>query len=181
MTKFSTLILAALVAGTLNVHAVDSAAAAGDLAEISMMSVLSKAALSEASLTGDVDAIAEAGKRSDAVDAALAQAQDAYAAMERALENNDEDAAASAVDELKSSLSKAVDALSGVIPDEIMQAVQQMRNNRRNSGARGRQGGPVNVYNVPWNSKRMRDFYQNHFSNCWESGIHPHDRETTPE
>lgn len=184
MTKFTAKLLTASAVGALCVLetlAVDPAAAAGDLAEIANISVQAKGALSEAALSQDVDAITEAGKRSDAVDAAMAQAQEAYLVMERAIENGDEDAAESAAEDLKACLEKAIDAYNGVIPAAVAEAVEQWKNDRKNSGTKGRPYDPVNVYERAWDSERMKDFYQNHFANCWESGVHPHDRETTPE
>ncbi len=155
--------------------------AAGDLAAIATISVQAKANLSNAALGGNVDEITEAGKRSDAVDAAMAQGQDAYLSMERADQNGDQDAVASASEDLKSSLAKAVNALNGVIPDEIAQAVARQKKAPKNTGVKGRSYDVPNVYDVPWNSDRMRDFYQNHFANFWDSGIRPQDSETTPE
>lgn len=182
MTKFSTLLLTATLGSVvLTASAADPAVAAGDLAEIASLSVQSKSALTDAALAGDVDAIAEAGKRSDAVDAAMAQAQEAFLAMERAMENGDQDVADSAAEDLKASLESAVDAFNGVIPEEVQQAIDQWKNDRKNTGTKGRPYDPVNVYDVPWDSASMRDFYQNQFANFWESGLSPQDRETTPE
>lgn len=159
--------------------AVDQAAAAGDLASISAISVQAKANLAEAALGGDVDAIAEAGKRSDAVDNAAAQAAAAYATLESELASGNEDAAQSAFDDLKAALENAMDALQGVIPDG---GIPGPKNSKRNSaGGPGRPYDPPNMYDVPWNSQAMRDFYQSHFGNFWMSGVTPPDQEATPE
>ncbi len=182
MTKFSTLLLTATLGSVaLTANAADPAVAAGDLAEIASLSVQAKSALTDAALAGDVDAIAEAGKRSDAVDAAMAQAQEAFLAMERAIESGEQDVADSAAEELKAALENAVDALGGVIPEEVQQAIEDWKSDRKNAGAKGRPDDPVNVYEVPWDSARMKDFYQNNFANFWESGVLPQDKETTPE
>lgn len=187
MTKLSKIIigsscaLAGLMVST-SMAAVDPAAAAGNLAEIGSISVSAKANLSEAASGGDVDAIAEAGKRSDAVDAAMAQAQEAYSEMERALANGDEDTAKSAADDLMSSLEKAADALNGVIPEEVVNAVKEWKESKKNTGGGpGRPYDPPNMYDVPWNSQVMRNFYQNQFGNAWQSGVSPADRDATPE
>jgi len=162
--------------------AVDQAAAAGDLAQISAMSVTSKANLSSAALGGNVDAIAEATKRSDAVDASMAQASEAYAAIEVAVRNGDDDAAQSAADDLSASLQMALDALNGVIPEQVVNAVKQWKDSKQNTGAGpGRPFDPPNMYTVPWNSSQMNDFYQSHFGNFWSAGCDPKDNEATPE
>lgn len=187
MTKLSKNIIssACTVAGLMVSTAmavVDPAAAAGNLAEIGSISVQAKANLSEAANDGNVDGIAEAGKRSDAVDAAMAQAQEAFSAMERALANGDEDTAKSAADDLMSSLEKAADALNGVIPEEVVNAVKEWKESKKNTGGgAGRPYDPPNMYDVPWNSATMRNFYQNQFSTAWSSGVTPVDREATPE
>ena len=187
MTKLSKIILSSTctVAGLMvssSLAAVDPAAVAGNLAEIGSISVQAKANLSEAANNGNVDAIAEAGKRSDAVDAAMAQAQEAYSEMERALANGDEDTAKSAADDLMSSLEKAADALNGVIPEEVVNAVKEWKESKMNTGGGpGRPYDPPNMYDVPWNSQLMRNFYQNQFGNTWSSGVTPNDREATPE
>lgn len=160
---------------------VDQAAAAGDLAEISAISVQAKEALSKAALSGDVDAIAEAGKRSDAIDNAAAQATAAYATVESELASGNEDAAQSAVDDLKAALQNAMDALKGVIPDNGDEPDQPKDGKKNSAGGPGRPYDPPNMYDVPWNSQMMRDFYQSQFGNFWMSGVCPPDQEATPE
>ena len=167
-------------------NAVDQAAAAANLAEIATISVQSKANLASASLGGDIEAIAEAGKRSDAVDAAMAQGQEAHAAMERAVANGDEDAAQSAMEDLQASKEKANDALGGVIPDALAQSVHnQWKEGQTNTG-----GGPgkaydaPNIYDVPWQTQGMRTFYQGLWGNLWASGRTGGgfgDKDATPE
>ncbi|MDF7826054.1 hypothetical protein P4B35_18635 [Pontiellaceae bacterium B12227] len=177
----STCTIAGLMVST-SMAAVDPATAAGNLAEIGSISVQAKANLSEAANGGNVDDIAEAGKRSDAVDAAMAQAQEAFSEMERALANGDEDTAKSAADDLMASLEKAADALNGVIPEEVVNAVKEWKESKKNTGGgAGRPYDPPNMYDVPWNSRLMRNFYQNHFGNNWSSGVTPGDRDATPE
>lgn len=160
---------------------VDQAAAAGDLAEISAISVKAKAALSEAALSGDVDAIAEAGKRSDAIDAAAAQATAAYATLESELASGNEDAAQSAVDDLKAALQRAIDAINGIIVGGGPGGDQPKDGKGNSAGGPGRPYDPPNMYDVPWNSQTMRDFYQSQFGNFWMSGVNPPDQEATPE
>jgi len=182
MTKFPTLLLTATLGSVaLTATAADPATAAGELAEIASISVKSKTALSDAALAGDVEAIAEAKKRSDAVDAAMAQAQQAYLNMESALERGDTDAADAASEELKSALSNAVASYDGVVSEEVQQAVAEWQSDREKSGAKGKPYDPVNVYEVAWDSARMKAFYQNQFANFWESGVLPQDKESTPE
>jgi hypothetical protein len=162
--------------------AVDQAVAAGQLAEISSISVVSKANLSSAALGGNVDAIAEASKRSDAVDASMAQASEAYAAIEVAVRNGDEDAAQSAADVLSAALGKAKDALNGAIPEQVANVVKQWKESKKNTGGGpGRPFDPPDMYNIPWNSATMQNFYQSQFGNFWAAGTDPSDNEATPE
>ncbi|MDF7808524.1 hypothetical protein P4E94_13815 [Pontiellaceae bacterium B12219] len=166
----------------MSASAVDQAAAAGDLAEISALSVMAKANLSQAALGGDVDAIAEAVKRSDAVDASVNQAMQSYADIVVALRNGDEDAAQSAADAIRASLEKAMDALNGVIPEQVADAVNQWKDSKANTaGGPGQPYDPPNMYDVPWNSQQMRAFYQSQFGNFWNAGLDPSDNEATPE
>jgi hypothetical protein len=162
--------------------AVDQAAAAGALAEMSSISVMAKANLSEAALGGNVDEIAEAVKRSDAVDASVNQATQSYADIIVAVRNGDEDAAQSAADAINASLEKALDALNGVIPEQVADAVNQWKNSKKNTGGGpGQPYDPPNMYEVPWNSAQMNAFYQSQFGNFWNAGCDPSDNEATPE
>ncbi len=175
-----------LMAG--QIQAVDQAAAAGDLAEIATISVQSKANLADSALGGDVNEIAESGKRSDAVDAAMSQGQEAHSAMERAVTGGDEDAAQSAVEDLQASKQKAQDALNGVIPDSLKQSVHdKWKEGQTNTGGGpGKAGDPPNIYNRPWQTQGMQSFYTGLWGNFWASGrTGGHrgrgDRDATPE
>lgn len=176
----STMCLTGMLCATM-ASAVDQAAAAGDLANISTISVQAKADLAAAALAGDVDAIAEAGKRADAVDLAVAQAAAAYATLETELANGNDDAAQSAADDLKAAVQNATDALKGVITQDVVDAAKKLKQYRTSAGGPGRPNDPPNMYDVPWNSQAMRDFYQSNFGNFWMSGVNPPDREATPE
>lgn len=184
MTELSRISLITLCIGVtaLAATAADPAAAAASLSEISKISVDAKSGLAEAALSGDTEAIAEASKRSDAVDAAMAQAQESYMAMEKAIESGDEDAAQAAADAVMASLEKAADALSGVIPEEVMDAVKEWKDSKKNTGGGpGQPYDPPNMYDVPWNSAQVSSFAQSHSGNLWGSGSSPQDREATPE
>lgn len=186
MTKLTKITLSTMCLagafGVSNVIAADQVDAAANLSGIAAISVQSKANLADAAFSGVIEEIAEAGKRSDAVDAAMAQAQEAYSAIERAVANGDDDAAQSAADDLAAALGKAVDALNGVIPEEVVNAVKQWKDSQKNTGGGpGKPYDPPNMYDVVWNSDSMSDFYQNHFGNLWNSGVNPNDREATPE
>mgnify|MGYP001826157345 CR=1 FL=1 len=112
MNRLSKLILGTTIVvsmAAVSSHGVDQAMAAADLAEISAISVQAMANLSEAALSGDVEAIAEMNKRADAIDAAIAAAQESFAALEKASAAGDEEAARKAADDLKDSLQKAQD------------------------------------------------------------------------
>jgi hypothetical protein len=144
------------------------AAASGILANVSVMAVQAKADLADAASSGDVAAIAEATKRADAVDAAVADAQAAYAAMEHALAGDDADAAASASDDLEAAQQRASDALNGgAIPDAVQKSAQDVwKESKTNTG-----GGPgqPNVYDVPWQTQGMRSLYTSLFGSFWTS------------
>jgi hypothetical protein len=177
---------ATLVIG-LQAHAVDQAAAAADLAEIAMISVQSKANLAGDALGGNIDAVAESGKRSDAVDAAMSQGQESHSAMERAVAGGDDDAAQSAVEDLKASKQKALDALNGVIPESLAakSVHDKWKESKKNSG-----GGPGNGYDAPniyekaWQTQGMRATYQGLWGSLISSGVttgSAGDRDATPE
>ncbi len=151
------------------VHAADMAAASGVLAEVAVIAVQAKAGLASAANTGDVNAIAEASRRADAVDAALAEAQNAFAAMERAANGGDEDAAASAADDLEAARQKAGDALQGAIPEVSPKIAQEIwKESKTNTG--GGPGGayePPNIYDVPWQTQGLRSLYTSLFGSFW--------------
>ncbi|QBG47551.1 hypothetical protein EGM51_09155 [Verrucomicrobia bacterium S94] len=186
MKKLSKIMLVTVGLGltSLTASAVDPAGAASDLSEIAKISVDAKAALAEAASSGNAELVAEAGERSDAVDAAMAMALDAYSAMEKAVESGDEDAAQSAVDDIADALQKAKDAINGVIALDVKEAVKD-RTEAANANTGGSAWGaydPPNVYDVPWDSARVRNFYQRQFGNLWASlGNTPRDSEATPE
>lgn len=160
---------------------VDRAGAAAVLAEINAISVIAKSNLGE-STKKTLDDIAEAQKRSDAVDATVSQANEAYLELERAIANNNQDEAKSAFENLLESLVNAVQALNGDIPDEVVSAVKQWKESKKNTGAGpGKPYDPPNMYDIAWNSQTMRDFYTSHFGNFWGSGVNPTDKEATPE
>ena len=160
--------------------AVDQAAAAANLAAVSAISVQANANLSTNALSGDVDGIADWGDRCDALDAVAAQAAEAYARIESELASGNEDEAQSAYDDLKTALENAKNAFGGIIPP--INPVDPKDDGKKNSaGGPGRPYDPPNMYDVPWNSQNMRDFYQSHFGNFWMSGIAPRDQEATPE
>ncbi|MDZ8119771.1 hypothetical protein [Pontiella agarivorans] len=185
MKKLSKIMLVTISLGcsVLNTFAVDSAGAAGDLSEIAKISVDAKVALAEAAKAGNADQVAEAGERSDAVDAAMAMALEAYSSMEKAVESGDEDAAQSAVDDIAAAVQKAKDALNGVISQDVKEAVKDWNEANENAGGSARRPYDIpNIYDVPWDSDQVRGFYQQQFANLWVSlGISPSDSEATPE
>ncbi len=127
---FNKIGLAVCVAGlfsSVQVGAIDLAAASGLLADVAVISAQSSSALAAAANSGDVEAIVEAQNRADAVDSAMAEAQEAYAAMERAVAGGDEDAAAAAAEDLTAAQQKAGDALNGVFPEVDSQETAAMQ------------------------------------------------------
>ena len=169
-------LIAALVAvaTVAQVRAADMAAASGVLANVSAMAVQAKAGLASAAESGNVEAVAEATKRANAVDAAVADAQKAYAAMERAVSGGDPDTAASAFDDLQAAEKRASDALNGgEAPDAAPKASKNdWKESTSNTG-----GGPTeaysapNIYNVPWRSEGLRSLYDSLFGTFWASTV----------
>lgn len=167
-----------------NAVAVDQAAATGALAEISVASVVAKANLANAAGSGDVAALAEAKKRSDAVDAAVAQGQEAYSEMERALESGDTDAADSAAEALGSALSTANNALAGNFSNEA--PVPASRQAPKLAGGPGEPGDAPNIYANPSATAAEAGVAQAVFGNFWNTSAFGTrtglgDREATPE
>jgi len=162
-------LIAALVAVTALAQAADMAVASGILADVSVMDVQAKAGLADAANSGDVAAIAEASKRADAVDAAMADAQAAYAALERAVAGDDADAAASASDDLEAARQRASDALGGAIPDATPKSAQEVwkESQTNTGGGPGRAYDPPNIYDVPWQTQGMRSLYTSLFGSFW--------------
>lgn len=164
----------------------DLAAASGTLADVAVMAVQAMANLASAASGGDVDAITEAAKRAAAVDAAMAEAQEAYSALERAVAGNDQDAAAAMNDDLDAAHQKALDALNGVIPEPTPQSehAKWVEGQKNTGGGPGRSYDPPNIYDRPWDTQGLRNFYQGLFGAFWESQGNRGrfgDRDATPE
>ncbi len=166
-------LITALVAGAtvVQVQAADMAAASGILANVAVLSVQSKADLAAAASSGDVAAINEAAKRADAVDSAMVDAQAAYAEMERATADGDDDVAAAASDDLEAALQRANDALNGAIPDaEPKSAQEAWKESQTNTGGGpSRAYDPPNIYDVPWQTQGLRSLYSSLFGAFWTS------------
>jgi hypothetical protein len=112
-------------------QAVDMAAASGILADIAVMAVQAKANLAVAANSGDVDAIADATKRADAVDAAMAEALEAFAT----LENNPDDIGA--IEDMEAARQKADDALNGAVPEATPESMHALwKESQENTGIR---------------------------------------------
>lgn len=163
-------------------QAVDMAAASGILADIAVMAVQAKANLAVAANSGDVDAIADATKRADAVDAAMAEALEAFAT----LENNPDDIGA--IEDMEAARQKADDALNGAVPEATPESMHVLwkESQENTGGGPGRAYDPPNIYDRPWHSQGLRHFYQGVFGNAWSASAHggSHvfgDRDATPE
>ncbi len=166
--------------------AVDVAESAGVMAEVEAMSVQAKANLASAALGGDMDAIAEAQKRSDAIDAAVAAARAAFAKMEGDVKSGDMDAAESSEDDLAASLVQVKDALMGAIPESLMAAAKEQKSKKQAKGRPGNPDNPPNIYEVPWKSEGIKAYYQGLFGEFWNASAFGHgqgfgDRDATPE
>lgn len=143
--------------------AVDLAEAAEVMSDVEAMSISAKTAVAEAALGGDTDAIAEAQKRSDAIDAAVAMARDAYADMERNIQNGDMDAAETAEDDLAAALVQVKNALMGAIPETMVATAGNENGGQRPGGPPGNPDNPPNIHEVPWKSQGIKAYYQSLF------------------
>jgi hypothetical protein len=165
-----TVLVALLTIGTTLglAKAADMVAATGILANIESMVVQAKANLALAASSGDVAAISEASKRADAVDAASAEANQMFAALEGAADDNQ---AATAMAGLEAAKTKADDALNGTIPEPTPKSKKEVwKESTTNTG--GSPGGgydPPNVYDVPWQSAGMRSMSAGMFSSAYTS------------
>ncbi|WP_372806814.1 hypothetical protein [Pontiella sp.] len=172
------------------VHAsgADKIAASAILAELSTISVEAQANVVDAAATGNLEAMAEANRRADAVDAAVAAGQAASTAMDRAIEANDQDAADAAEDGVKDALQMAKDGLNGIVPK--VSATKAWKASKKNTG-----GGPAdpydapNMYDIPSKTKVQQGVAQKSWGTLWSSGAIGSglesggfaDREATPE
>ena len=181
------LVVALAVMATLTqVRAADMAGASGVLAEVSVMAVQAKAGLAGAANSGDVKAISDAVNRADAVDAAVADARSAYAAMERAAAGGDEDAAAAAADALEAARQAASDALNGIVPEAVQKTAKEVwkESTTNTGGGPGNAYDPPNIYDVPWQTQGMRSLYTSLFGNFWSASGQisaGNDYDATPE
>lgn len=166
--------------------AVNAAEAAGVLADLEALVVQAKATLANAALGGDVDAIAEANKRSGAIDGAVGAGRDALAAMEQAIAAGDADAAEAAEDALAAALGQARDALSGVLPETAAASPKKKPKKVKSDEDEEDEEGSPNIYDVPWKSQGIRAYYEELFG-TWEDasgfgqGKGFGDRDPTPE
>jgi hypothetical protein len=166
--------------------AVDIAEAAGVMSEMEAMSVSAKASLASAALGGDMEAIAEAKKRSDAIDAAVAGARDAFARLESNVKNGDNDAAETAEDDLAAALVQVRDALMGAIPEDLLATAEGSTTTQKSGGSPGDPDDPPNIHEVPWKSEGIKAYYQQLFGEWWNASAFGHgggfgDGDATPE
>jgi hypothetical protein len=160
-----------------SIFAADLAAASGTLAEVAVTVAQANAELAQAASGGDLETIAEAQNRANAVSAAMDDATAAYAG----LESGDE----SAAEALAEALQRAKDALNGVIREESEQSkyAKWKKDQENSGGGPGRAYDPPNIYDVPWETAGLRSFYQGLFGNLWGGSSFGggRDRDATPE
>jgi hypothetical protein len=165
-----TVLVALLAIGTTlsQVRAADMVAAAGILANIESMVVQAKANLALAASSGDVAAISEASKRADAVDAASAEANQMFAALEGAA---DDSQAAKAMAGLEAAQTKADQALNGAVPEPTPKSKKEAWKESTSNTGGSPDGGfnPPNIYDVPWQSAGMRNVSAGMFSSVYGS------------
>ncbi len=184
--KYCTLALAGVVMLAGRAYAADLAEAAGVMSEVESMSVSAKAALAKAAVEGDTEAIAEAKKRSDAIDAAVASARDAFARLELGVKEENPDATATAEDDLAAALVLVRDALMGAIPEDMVAEAAGDESGKIAGGKPGDPYDPPNVHEVPWKSQGIKAYYQSLFGEWWNASAFGHgtgfgDGDATPE
>lgn len=167
--KIGLFVCASALITSIQICDADLAAASGTLAGIAVVSTQASTGVATAANSGDIEAISEAQTRSSAVDSAMAEAQEAYSAMERAVAAGDEDAEASASDDLDSAYQKALDALNGTVPELSKRSVRdQWKESQTNTG-----GGPgaasggydsPNIYAVPMQTAGQQSTSASSFS-----------------
>jgi hypothetical protein len=177
----------AALAVSVQTRAADLASASGVLADIAVMVTQSSEGLASAANGGDVNATADAQKRSDAVNAAMTEGQEAYAAIENAVAAGDDDAAASASDDLDSAWQKAYDALNGAVP-ELSEHAKWEESQKNTGGGPGRAYDPPNIYYDPSHSPNMQALSADLFGNIMSASMNGSDperdggdRDATPE
>ncbi len=141
------------------------------VAEIASVAADAKYAVAVAAGQGDVTALDEATRRSDAVDSAVADAIDAmeeYEAAYNATPQNT-DVMESAMEKLNSALQKAKDAKEGVIPEDA-QASNNNQDQDNTGGSPKDTFDPPNIYAKPWDTQGLNEFYQNLFQDFYQSG-----------
>lgn len=189
MNFFSKCSLLAILCASMLVgqsKAVDLAESAEVMGEVESMSVSAKAAIAEAALGGDTEAIAEAQKRSDAIDAAVAMARDAFASMKLSIESGNIDAAETAEDELAAALNMVADALMGAIPEEMTASDETGSAEQQAAGEPDDSEDPPNIHEVPWKSQGIKAYYQSLFGQWWNASAFGHgngfgDGDATPQ
>jgi len=141
-SKIGLFVCVATLAASIQVRAVDLAAASGILADIAVISVQASAALAAAANTGDIDEIADARKRVDAIASLLNMAEEAWTDLQASVSVGDEDAIADAFEKMNEALGLAQGALTGDIPGESQH--EQWKKSQTNTG-----GGTGSAYDPP--------------------------------
>jgi hypothetical protein len=175
--KMNLVVCVAVLSASSSIFAADLAEASGTLAEVAVTVAQANAELAQAASGGDLEVIAEAQNRANAVDAAMGDATQAYAS----LESGDD----SAVEGLNEALQRATDALNGIVREESSQSkhAKWKKDQENGGGGPGRPYDPPNIYDVPWETAGLRSFYQGLFGNLWGSSSFGggRDRDATPE
>lgn len=163
LKKTSLVAVLAAMTALVQAQAMDMAAASGTLAEIAVMAVQAKADLAVAAIGGNVDEIADATKRADAVDAAMEEAQQAYVAKGAAANEADD---AASTESIEAARQKADDALNGAVPESAPENSHDVwkESQKNTGGGPGRAYDPPNIYDVPWQSQGLRSLYSSMFS-----------------
>lgn len=144
---------------TMQVHAVDLAAASGFLADIAVAATQANAAMADAANSGDTDAIKAAKAVVADVEKTMEAALAAYAEVEAG--NN------AAMKDLVAARKAALDAVGGTPAD---------------STPPGKEGYTIpNIEDIPWKSEVLRNLYQEMSEIIQDEGGHGYpERDVTP-
>lgn len=180
-------ICVAVLIASAQICVADMAEASASLASVSVISTQANMALAKASISGDIKGLSDAQKRVNAVNSAVKEAEEAYAAMDRAVANADPVAEADAADDLEAARQKADDALNDdEVPKPSSKSVkEQWKESTSNTGGGPGKGyDPPNIYHVPWQSAGLQSLYSSLFSSVFTAGggtFSNSDTQATPE
>jgi hypothetical protein len=177
--KVAVVAFAAVLAACVSVQAADVAGGLEKLSEISAKVTEAKAKLAEAANKGDVMGAAEAARRAQAADTAMAEAMAAFSAFERALAAGNNDAAAAALENLRAAGQKVVGALSGPVPEEGAGDEEPKKEEPKEE--KDDSWDPPNTGENLTDTEGLRSLFDDLFKDFWNATGGIGDSDATPE